>query len=112
MYGAPPSSSAPQRSGRSFLSPPLPAPLTITPPSTSTGNKRSKARSRNRKPPDLGRRDSRKYIEDRDGWKWVVVLVRPVMAWNHNQVMSAGERGLAVWLKDPAHAAVVPAKVE
>jgi hypothetical protein len=45
-------------------------------------------------------------------WYWDAFLLRPLLAWNHNQVMSAGERGLAVWLKDPAHAAVVLDKAE
>jgi uncharacterized protein YndB with AHSA1/START domain len=47
------------------------------------------------------------------GWmNWFTFLLRPLLSWNHTQVMAAGERGLTDWLKDPANAALPQGEVE
>ena len=71
--------------------------------------------------------DGRFVLEEKDGnidvtFHWNVrtshwwmnafaFILRPLLSWNHHQVMAEGERGLIEWLKDPSHADVSETKL-
>jgi uncharacterized protein YndB with AHSA1/START domain len=61
--------------------------------------------------------EGRMVLEQKDGWtevtfywnvrtakgwmNWFAFLLRPLLIWNHHQVMAEGERGLVEWLREP-----------